>query len=135
MKLRPRLHRRSYTIGRRSRACEGVEQQKFNHAIRLPSIPLKTAKTFAVLSMRSARTDSVARGKSRLSAALNKDYFCPMIGIETPKTAGSIPQVWPLSVNAYHALGDLGLIPEKTERLYGQVFHKMPKSPFHRFLS
>lgn len=57
-----------------------------------------------------------------------------MMGIETPKTAGSTPQVWPLSVNAYHALGDLGLIPEKTELLYGQVFHKMPKSPFHRLL-
>lgn len=57
-----------------------------------------------------------------------------MMGIETPRTAGSIPQVWPLSVNAYHALGDLGLISEKTELLYGQVFHKMPKSPFHTLL-
>ena len=57
-----------------------------------------------------------------------------MMGIETPKTAGSIPQVWPLSVTAYHALGDLGLIPEKTELLYGQVFHKIPKSPFHTLL-
>ncbi len=27
------------------------------------------------------------------------------------------PQVWPLGVKAYHALGDLGLIPEKTELL------------------
>ena len=58
-----------------------------------------------------------------------------MIAVETPKTAGSIPPVWPLSVNAYHALGDLGLIPEKTELLYGQVLHKMSKSPLHRFLS
>lgn len=32
-------------------------------------------------------------------------------------------------------LGDLGLIPEKTELLYGQVFHKMSKSPLHSFLS
>lgn len=72
--------------------------------------------------------------KSRLSVATNKDYLCPMMAIETPKIVGSIPQVWPLSVNAYHALGDLGLIPEKTELLYGQIFHKMPKSPFHRFL-
>jgi Uma2 family endonuclease len=39
-----------------------------------------------------------------------------------------------VSVPAYHALGELGLIPEKTELLYGQVFHKMPKSPFHRLL-
>jgi Uma2 family endonuclease len=44
------------------------------------------------------------------------------------------PRVWPLSVTAYHALGELGLIPEKTELLYGQVFHKMPKSPLHSFL-
>ena len=44
------------------------------------------------------------------------------------------PQVWPLGVKAYHALGDLGLIPEKTELLYGQIFHKMPKSPFHTYL-
>lgn len=57
-----------------------------------------------------------------------------MIALETPKTTCSIPQVWPLSVNAYHALGDLGLIPERTELLYGQVFHKMPKSPFHTLL-
>ncbi len=57
-----------------------------------------------------------------------------MIAVETPKTAGSIPPVWPVSVNAYHALGDLGLIPGKTELLYGQVFHKMPKSPLHTLL-
>ncbi|MBI5387859.1 MAG: Uma2 family endonuclease [Verrucomicrobia bacterium] len=38
-------------------------------------------------------------------------------------------------MKAYHALGDLGLIPEKTELLYGQIFHQMPKSPLHRFLS
>jgi Uma2 family endonuclease len=37
-------------------------------------------------------------------------------------------------VTAYRALGDLGLIPEKTELLYGQVFHKMSKSPFHTYL-
>ncbi len=42
--------------------------------------------------------------------------------------------VWPLSVHAYHTLGELGLIPELTELLYGQVFHKMSKSPFHSFL-
>ena len=83
--------------------------------------------------IKSKRWKSVL--KSRLSVATNKDYLCPMMAIETPKIVGSIPQVWPLSVNAYHALGDLGLIPEKTELLYGQIFHKMPKSPFHRFLS
>ena len=44
------------------------------------------------------------------------------------------PRVWPLSVPAYHALGELGLIPEKTELLYGRVYHKMPKSPLHTLL-
>ncbi len=45
------------------------------------------------------------------------------------------PEVCPLSVQAYHALGDMGLIPEKTELLYGQVYQKMSKSPLHRLLS
>ena len=40
-----------------------------------------------------------------------------------------------MSVKAYHALGEMGLIPEKTELLYGQVFQKMSKSPLHSFLS
>ena len=53
---------------------------------------------------------------------------------EAPKPPLHGPQVWPLGVKAYHALGELGLIPEKTELLYGQIFHKMPKSPFHRLL-
>lgn len=44
------------------------------------------------------------------------------------------PQVWPLDVKAYHALGELGLIPERTELLYGQVYYKMPESPLHRLL-
>jgi hypothetical protein len=58
------------------------------------------------------------------------------------KTAGALPtsasftqpRLWPVSVPAYHALGELGLIPQKTELLYGQVFHKMPKSPQHSSL-
>src|ERR1044071_1516571 len=54
--------------------------------------------------------------------------------IEKPQPAARGPQVWPLGVQAYHALGDLGLIPEKTELLYGQIFHKMPESPLHRLL-
>ena len=58
-----------------------------------------------------------------------------MTAIEAPKPVVLGPQVWPLGVNAYHALGDLGLIPEKTELLYGQVFYKMPKSPLRSFLS
>jgi Uma2 family endonuclease len=42
--------------------------------------------------------------------------------------------VWPLSVEAYHALGEAGLIPERTELLYGFIYHKMSKSPLHSFL-
>ncbi len=42
---------------------------------------------------------------------------------------------WPLSVEAYHALGEMGFIPEKSELLYGFVFPKMPKSPFHSFVA
>jgi len=69
-----------------------------------------------------------------LSSRVRRDYFNIMKAIEATKAVAPGPRVWPLSVNAYHALGDLGLIPEKTELLYGQVFHKMPKSPFHRLL-
>ena len=58
-----------------------------------------------------------------------------MTGIEAPKAVARGPQVWPLSIKAFHALRDMGLIPERSELLYGQVFHKMSKSPFHRFLS
>ncbi|MSU59331.1 MAG: Uma2 family endonuclease [Pedosphaera sp.] len=58
-----------------------------------------------------------------------------MTVVEAPKPVVRGAQVWPLGVKAYHALGGLGLIPEKTELLYGQIFHKMPKSPFHRFLA
>src|SRR5436853_7916407 len=56
-----------------------------------------------------------------------------MTEVEARQTvgAGRRPRIWPLSVKAYHALGEMGLIPEKTELLYGQVFHKMPKSPIH----
>lgn len=41
---------------------------------------------------------------------------------------------WPITVEAYHVLGEAGVIPEKTELLYGLVYTKMPKSPFHSFL-
>ena len=43
-------------------------------------------------------------------------------------------EVWPLSVEAYHALGEARLIPARTELLYGFVYHKMSKSPLHTFL-
>lgn len=57
-----------------------------------------------------------------------------MAVLDRPKASDGKPQIWPLSVKAYHALGEMGLIPEKTELLYGQVYQKMPKSPFHAFL-
>jgi Uma2 family endonuclease len=44
---------------------------------------------------------------------------------------GRADQLWPLTVEAYHALGEAGLIPEKTELLHGFVFQKTPKSPLH----
>src|SRR5438105_1609776 len=43
-------------------------------------------------------------------------------------------EMWPLSVEAYHVLGEAGLIPKRTELLYGFVYHKMPKPPSHSFL-
>lgn len=43
-------------------------------------------------------------------------------------------EVWPLSVEAYHALGEVGLMPKQTELLYGFVYHKMSKSPYHAYL-
>src|SRR5436190_1824605 len=57
-----------------------------------------------------------------------------MTAIETPQPVVRSPQVWPLGVKAYHALGELGLISEKTELLYGQIFFKKPKPPFHSYL-
>ena len=43
-------------------------------------------------------------------------------------------EVWPVSVEAYHTLGEARLIPERTELLYGFIYHKVSKSPFHSFL-
>ena len=57
-----------------------------------------------------------------------------MTVIEAPKPVARGPEIWPMNVGTYHVLGEMGLIPEKTELLYGQVFRKMPKSPLHRKL-
>ena len=57
-----------------------------------------------------------------------------MTVVEAPKAESLYPQAWPLGVKAYHALGELGLIPERAELLYGQVFHKLSKSPLHTYL-
>jgi Uma2 family endonuclease len=56
--------------------------------------------------------------------------------LATPSTGNAYrgPARWPLSVEAYHSLGEMGLIPEKTELLHGLVYHKMSKSPLHRLL-
>lgn len=60
-----------------------------------------------------------------------------MSTVLTPPPASSTyrgPARWPLSVEVYHTLGGMGLIPEKTELLYGFVYHKMSKSPLHSLL-
>src|SRR5688572_13261735 len=54
--------------------------------------------------------------------------------VEIPPVAVRGGQVWPLSVAAYRALGEAGLIPENTELLYGTVYRKMSKSPLHSAL-
>jgi len=61
-------------------------------------------------------------------------YVVPMTAAEAAKLSPPGPQVWPLSVQAYHALGETGLIPENTELLYGQVYQKLSKSPLHTLL-
>lgn len=43
-------------------------------------------------------------------------------------------RTFPLSVAAYHAMGELGFLPEKTELLEGTVLLTMPKSPLHNYL-
>lgn len=54
--------------------------------------------------------------------------------VESSPTPLRGAQLWPLSVAAYRALGEAGLIPKNTELLYGFVYTKMSKSPFHSFL-
>ncbi|MSU21584.1 MAG: Uma2 family endonuclease [Pedosphaera sp.] len=54
--------------------------------------------------------------------------------VETPPIPLRGAPLWPLSVAAYRALGEAGLIPENTELLYGFVYTKMSKSPLHSAL-
>jgi Uma2 family endonuclease len=54
--------------------------------------------------------------------------------VETPPTPLRGAPLWPLSLAAYRVLGEAGLIPKNTELLYGFVYTKMSKSPFHSFL-
>ena len=57
-----------------------------------------------------------------------------MNAVESPPVPLRGAQLWPLSVAAYRALGELGLIPKNTELLYGFVYKKMSKSPIHSAL-
>lgn len=54
--------------------------------------------------------------------------------VESQRMPLSSATIWPLSVAAYRALGEAGLIPKNTELLFGFVYRKMPKSPFHCYL-
>ena len=51
--------------------------------------------------------------------------------VESPRIPLRDAPMWPMSVAAYHTLGEAGLIPKNTELLYGFVYRKMPKSPLH----
>src|ERR1700719_1464006 len=57
-----------------------------------------------------------------------------MNAAEFPPVPVQGAQLWPLSVTAYRALGEAGLIPKNTELLYGLVYTKLFKSPLHTFL-
>jgi len=57
-----------------------------------------------------------------------------MNAVESPPVPLRGAPLWPLSVAAYRALGEMGLIPKNTELLYGFVYTKMSKSPLHSFL-
>ena len=57
-----------------------------------------------------------------------------MTAAAAPLSTERAPQLWPISIKAYHTLGELGLVPERTELLYGQVYQKMSKSPYHVYL-
>ena len=48
--------------------------------------------------------------------------------VATPAPQG---RLHPLSVEAYHTLGETGFLGKNTELLYGLVYFKMPKSPIH----
>jgi Uma2 family endonuclease len=54
--------------------------------------------------------------------------------VESPAVPLRGAPLWPLSVAGYRALGEMGLIPKNTELLYGLVYKKMSKSPFHSVL-
>jgi hypothetical protein len=57
-----------------------------------------------------------------------------MKAVEPSQTPLQGASVWPLSVAAYHTLGEAGLMPKNTELLYGFVYRKKSKSPPHSAL-
>src|SRR4051812_32190119 len=61
-------------------------------------------------------------------------YTWNMTAVENPGSLIRSGTIWPMSVEAYHVLGEAGLIPENTELLYGIVYKKMPISPYHEYL-
>jgi len=63
----------------------------------------------------------------------DSSYFT-MKAVEFPPVPLRGAQVWPLSLAAYHTLGETGLIPKNAELLYGLVYTKESKSPLHSFL-
>lgn len=57
-----------------------------------------------------------------------------MTAVEIPCSPIRGASIWPMSVEAYHLLGEAGVIPKNTELLYGVIYKKMPKSPYHEYL-
>ena len=54
--------------------------------------------------------------------------------VESPPAPLRGAPLWPLSLAAYHVLGESGLIPKNTELLYGFVYAKTSKSPIQSSL-
>jgi hypothetical protein len=52
-----------------------------------------------------------------------------MTTVEAAKGIVRGPRIWPLSVKAYHALGDSGLLPEKTVVLLMTAGPNTPAPP------
>jgi Uma2 family endonuclease len=65
---------------------------------------------------------------------LDRSNFREMKTEKLSATPAPQGQLHPLSVEAYHVLGETGFLQKKTELLYGLVYFKMPKSPIHQVL-
>ena len=75
---------------------------------------------------------------SQIIAVANNDRAVIISSMTNAVESLPIPlsgaSLWPLSVTAYRALDESGLIPKNTELLYGIVYTKMSKSPLHSAL-